>query len=235
MSELFQLAVGIPVQRQHPRHDGQFVLVQFQDVGLFERGADGLFAVKILPQVDVEHFETLLIHMRQQFSDRRGGRFAALPERTETYGVQLRSQSFESFVPCDEIPGYRLVDRVRRNAPRVEPHVDGAGRIVVLLYVCGAELSFLELFENLEAIRIVADRADDCRPAAELRRMECEVERRSAQLLARRQQVPQEFPDACYGECLFHTCKFSNPRGNCKRRPTFLFTGFCGSSARPIS
>ena len=127
------------------------------------------------------------------------------------------------------------MDRVRRNAPRVEPHVDGAGRIVVLLYVCGAgeaSWSFSRIWRpygSLPTALTTADRQPNC--AA----WNAKLSVAPPSCLPEGSRSPQEFPDACYGECLFHTCKFSNPRGNCKRRPTFLFTGFCGSSARPIS
>ena len=52
------------------RNGSEFIFVDFQDIGKFQRRADHLSIIKILTQIDIENFQSVIRNLFQQFADR---------------------------------------------------------------------------------------------------------------------------------------------------------------------
>lgn len=87
-----RLRTGLSGAEQR-RHERQFVFVEFQHVGLPERGGDDFPAVPVLADVDVEYFQALRTGGFEDGGDRPARRFRPLGKRTPADGVGRAASS----------------------------------------------------------------------------------------------------------------------------------------------
>ena len=182
-------------QPEETGHDGEFVLVEFQDVGPFERVADDPFVVIVQAQVDVEQPQT---------PDRRG--VDERENRAARHGVALRQRTPADHGGAghggiglrrafDVVPRHLLADAVGGNARCVERHLDRTRGMRVALHGTHAESQRGDAAEQFVARSILPYGAHDARLGTLLLRIEGEVDGRAAEPPPGRQHVPQQLSD----------------------------------------
>ena len=120
-------------QAEQVGDDGDFVVVQFEDVGKAEGGFDDLAGEEVLTQIDVEDAEAVGGGVLKELADGASAFRGALYEGPKSDRLAFLGQQGQRGIPGDVIPGGIGGEDVARLLGRIEGHRDRSGLVFVAL------------------------------------------------------------------------------------------------------
>ena len=200
------------VDSEHFGDYGQFVLVEFEYVGAFERVGYDSGGVEILAQVDVENFQRGLRNGIDKPEYRPPRNFGALGERAPTHGVGLRGDCGKFCVENDVVPRHVSADVVLRHARGIERHFNRARWEGVALNRRAAKPERGKFRKKRVTRSVRAHCAHRARSASALRCVVREIHGRAAHPPVVGENVPEKFAYSYHK--MFAVCHNKKPAEN---------------------